>query len=301
MTVRPIRTDSIEVPAQYERETSLVEDEALRKSIEQSGIQQPLVVISRGPDQFTLIDGSRRLAIARDIELHTLPAVIDELPENADPAEYRDRLRFILDEHRQDLFPTQRAALIKQLMAMFGMKQKHVASYLGVDAGSITNWLAIDDYIEPIRRAVDTGEISLFHARAFDGMTETGQEKAWRAVRKRLPLLSGRQGRSLVRNEFNPKRFPDLYTNPEKSEVRDRKPAKRRRPALTRDDKQLLARDLSLKEVELEDGKTELQQLKREITLATPPIRAIMRSKELREMLPEATREEFERFAEVYC
>jgi hypothetical protein len=41
--------------------------------------------------------------------------------------------------------------------------------------------------------------------------------------------------------------------------------------------------------------------LNREITLATPVIRAIMRDEELVLMLPAEVKPELERFSEVYC
>src|SRR5689334_11385224 len=109
LTGQLIRVDAIDIPPEYERKSSLVEDDALRRSIEASGVQQPVVVFSKGDDRYALIDGGRRIEIAKHLGLHTVPAVIDQLPEGADPREYQDRLRFLLDEHRQDLFPSQRA------------------------------------------------------------------------------------------------------------------------------------------------------------------------------------------------
>jgi hypothetical protein len=78
---------------------------------------------------------------------------------------------------------------------------------------------------------------------------------------------------------------------------RKAEPRKRRRRKLTRDEKEILAKDLTLKEVELADGKEELKTLNREIALATPVIRAIMRNEELVAMLPREVKPELERFA----
>jgi hypothetical protein len=107
-----------------------------------------------------------------------------------------------------------------------------------------------------------------------------------------------------VRSRYSPKSHPDLYVSPEKTaEKLARKSAgrsSRKRPRLTRSEKDLLAHDLQLKEVELQDGKEELQTLNREITLATPTIRAIMRDDELVAMMPPETKIELERFAEIY-
>lgn len=118
------------------------------------------------------------------------------------------------------------------------------------------------------------------------------------------PKPSGGKLHKLVRSKFPPKSHPDYYIAPEKTAARLERKSKSRtakkRPRLTRSEKELLAHDLTLKEVELTDGKQELQNLSREITLATQPIRAIMRDAELCAMMPPETRMELERFAEIY-
>jgi hypothetical protein len=213
-------------------------------------------------------------------------------------------LRFILDEHRQDLLPSQRARLIKQLMSMFSMNQKDVAAYLGVNAGSITNWLVVDNYAPEIVKAVDTGEINMHVARSFDGMVPEAQPKIFKMFRREFRTLSGGKLHKLVRSKFPPKSHPEYYIAPEKTAEKLARKSKgrtaRKRPRLTRNEKELLSHDLTLKEVELTDGKQELQNLSREIALATQPIRAIMRDVELVAMMPPETRIELERFAEIY-
>lgn len=305
ITGQLIRVDSIDVPVEYERRSSLVEDDALRRSIESSGVQQPIVVVSKGNDRYGLIDGSRRVEIAKHLNLHTIPAVIDELPSDADPKEYQDRLRFILDEHRQDLFPSQRAALINRLKKNFGMVNKDVALYLGIDAGSIRNWVSIEKYAPAIVKAIDTGEITAFHARGFDGLKPEAQGKVWRAMRNKITSLPGAQVHKLIRAKYNPKSHSELYLEPEKTIEKlarksIRRKARKRKP-MSRDEKEVLAKDLDLKEVELTEGKEELMRLKREITQATQPIRGIMRSKVLVAMLADDVKAEFERFYESYC
>jgi hypothetical protein len=105
-------------------------------------------------------------------------------------------------------------------------------------------------------------------------------------------------------SRFSPSSHPQFYVSPEKTaEKLKRKQVgrkSRRRPKLTRDETEVLSRDLSLREVELENGHAELKQIEREIKLSTQPIRAILRSQKLLAMLSSEIREEFDRFAEVY-
>lgn len=299
-----IRVDTVDIPPEYERPASLIEDDALRQSIENSGVQQPVVVFSKGDGRYGLIDGGRRIEIAKFLNLHTIPAVIDELPAGVDPREYQDRLRFVLDEHRQDLFPSQRAALIDQLKRMFNMTNRDVAAYLGVDPGSVTNWNSVLKYAEPIRKAIDTGEINLHAARSFDGLKPEAQLKVFKALRHEFQTMAGGKLHRLVRSKYSPTSHPELYTAPEKTKEKMARQKKgrrsKRRTPLTRDAKKALAVDLEVKETELRDNKEELLQLKREITLATQPIRGILRSKTLKEMIPTETLEELEVFAERY-
>jgi ParB family chromosome partitioning protein len=193
LTGKLIRVDQIDVPPGYERKSTLMEDDAVKRSIEKTGIQQPLSVVALPSGRYGLIKGGRRLAIAQSLGLKTVPAVIDQLPPDTEPSAFQNRLRFILDEHRQDLFPSQRAALIRQLMSMFKMMQKDVAEYLGVDAGSVTNWMRIEDYHPEIVKAIDTGEITLHAARAFDRMKQESQPKVFKAIAAGVCGVTGKE------------------------------------------------------------------------------------------------------------
>jgi ParB/RepB/Spo0J family partition protein len=294
----------IDVPPEYESKDALVEDDALRKSIEKSGVQQSIVVIPDG-DRFVVAKGARRVRISEIIGLKDIPALINEPPPGADVKAYRDRLRMILTQARQDLLPSQRCKMIKQLMKTFGMKQKDVAEYLGVDAGSITNWLSVDRYIPAVVKAIDTGEITMHSARAFDGMTRHGQRRVWQDERDVLRDMSGADAHKIIRSKYSPQKRPTFYIAPKKTlEKMSRKRGPRAikaRPSLTDAEKKRLSRDLSLREVELEEAKAESATLKKEIALATQPIRAIKHNEDLWSVIPPEMREELERFYTVYC
>ena len=88
MTGQLIRIDQVDIPTEYERKSSLIEDDALRRSIEAGGIQQPIVVFEKPNGRFALVDGFRRIEIARFLDVKTVPAVIDELPKDVDPSVY---------------------------------------------------------------------------------------------------------------------------------------------------------------------------------------------------------------------
>ena len=181
-----VKIAAIHIPEKYRRPSNAVEDDKLRQSIERTGVQQPLVVSNLGDEKYVLVDGYRRLQVARFLKFKDVPCVIDAIPSGVLPEEYRDRVRFILDEHRQDLFPTQRAILIKTLQKNFQMNNRQVGEYLGVDSTTIANWLMVDTYIPEVARAVDAGDITQHAARVFEGMTEKGQRKIWKTHREEI-------------------------------------------------------------------------------------------------------------------
>jgi hypothetical protein len=75
-------------------------------------------------------------------------------------------------------------------------------------------------------------------ARAFEWFNPAGQLKVFKAIRKRLPKLSGDAAQALVRSEYSPRSHPDLYTDPKKAiqKLQVKKRGRKRKP-LTRDEK----------------------------------------------------------------
>lgn len=301
---KQVSIPAIQVPEKYRRRASAVEDDKLRQSIERTGVQQPLVVSQVGANRYVLIDGYRRLEVARYLKFQTVPCVIDAVPRGAVPEDYRDRMRFILDEHRQDLFPSQRATLINTLKRNFKMNNKQVGEYLGVDATTIGNWLMVESYIPDVVRAVDAGEITQHAARVFDGMTPPGQRKIWKLHKADLRSVPPAKLHRSLREKYHPKHYAKLYVQPERVITQlERKQMKRtakRRPVITKAERKTLFSDIELKETELRDAERDLEQYKLEITLAARIIRAIMQNENLRRLVPQMMLGEFARFAEIY-
>lgn len=297
MDSRRIRVALIDIPESYEPTDSPVEDDALRRSIEQFGVQQSIMVVPDG-NRFTVAKGARRVIISRILSLDEIPAVVSSPPEGMDAEEYRSKLRMILTQGRQDILPTQRAGLIRQLIEQFNLTQKAVAALLGLDAGSVSNYLAIESYVPEIQRGIDTGELSSFACRAFDGMTPDGQRTVLKKKYAVLTKSSGKTAHQDIRKSFSPEAFPQFYIAPEKTleKLKRRKQGRqaRRRPRLSRDEKDRLGRDLRLKEVELKFAKEELDRLKREISAVMPLTHAILRTPELTGLVPAGLLEELQ-------
>lgn len=304
MKTQLLPLSQLDAPHEWHRKPSKIEDDALRRSIEEGGIQQPLFVVPHGK-RFICADGIRRMKVAGLLDIAKVPAVIEEAPAGIEPKEHARQLRFMLDELRQDLRPSQRAELIEKLKAQFGMTNIAVSQYLGVDQDSITNWLSVRRYVPEVVQAMDRGQLTMQAARVFDGMSEKGQRKVWSKHAAELLTAAGGKMHQHLRTLYPPTSHPEFYTKPEKIAARLAKkgPAKRKRvakPSFTPAEKQRLLTSFEFRDAELKDAKTELQQLKRECLAAGPIVAAIRRNTELWTLVPEEMQAELERFGEVY-
>lgn len=299
-----VPVEAIGVPAGATRpRPNKLEDEVLLRSIRQGGVQQPLVVLAVG-NGYQLVDGGRRLEAARALGLPKVPAVVDIPPGDVDPLTYGRRIRFILDEHRQDLLPSQKAELILKLKETMGLNNGQMAAYLGVDPDSITNWLAIRRYIPDVVRAIDVGALTMQQAKAMEGMGEEGQRTVWKKHAEELMQARGGSHRR-IREQYNPEKYPHFYVNPEKRLAilarGKRKGGGKAKINYTAEEKKKLLASVEMKEAEIAELKEEMNQNKREITAAAPIIAALLRENKLRALIPEEMLPELERFAESYC
>ncbi len=317
---RLIRADAIVTPAGFERDVAVVEDDMLRKSIELHGIQQPLVVLALPDGRYSLIDGFRRLEIARGLDITTVPAIVNQLPSGEEAGDYQDYIRFILDEHRQDLRASQFAKLVQHLLDTVKIpekddtgrikwrpiRQKEIAAMIGVDAGTMTNKLAINQYVPEIVTAIDTGEVTLHAARAFDGLRPEAQSRIFKAHRKEMATTAGDAFHRMVRTRYSPAKYPDYYVSPEKTQEKLRRAEKgrksKRRPRV--DETKRVLESLQIQAVQLEDAQKELKHKSRCCTLAGPIANAILRSEKIMaEFLADgkaAEKEELEVFVEYF-
>lgn len=294
--------DLIVLPC-VERPASKVPDDRDARSIQQGGIQQPLIAIEC-EDRVHLAKGLRRLRIARHLGIQRVPVIVYPLPDGREIEEYVREVRLILQMHRQDLSPSQKAGLVETLKSQFDMTHREVSAYLGISPDSVTNWLAARNYIKPVQEALDAGLLTMQTARVFDGLTDQGQRAIWKGHQKELVTEGGGEIHKELRRQYSPEAFPAFYRNPELIAQRlARKGGPRKakgRTSITADEKRRLLTSFELKETELETGKRELARLKKEINAAITPIAAILRNEKLWSQIPDEMKPELEAFASIY-
>jgi ParB family chromosome partitioning protein len=180
----------------------------LAGSIRDKGVLHPLVVTRRSDGTYELVSGERRLRAARVAGLAEVPVI---LREEAEPSEILE-LAIIENVQREDLDPIEEGAAYQELMDKFGYTQEQVAQKVGKDRATVANLVRLQKLSTKARQALQSGQISVGHARALlsvpeiekqiyfiDRIADEGwsvRELEMRVAAKRV-LKPGKKGREL--------------------------------------------------------------------------------------------------------
>lgn len=151
-------------PLQPRRQFHAEQIEELAASIRASGVLQPLIV-RRIDGGYGLIAGERRWRAAQKAGLRKVPALIREAAD-------AQLLQIALVENlqRQDLNPIEEARAYSSLMKDFGLTQGEVAERVGRQRPSVANSLRLLSLPASVQDLVETGALSMGHARALAGL-----------------------------------------------------------------------------------------------------------------------------------
>lgn len=302
LTVQDILTERIHLPPEFERD-AIREDDQLLTSIKASGVQQPLVVVE-SEGVYKVIKGGRRLRIAKSLGIPKLPCVILSVPESKAEMTFMREERFRIDQHRQDLLPSQRAQLIQEFQRVHNFTNGQVAAYLGVVRDTISNW-KLDAYDPSIVEAIDAGRTTAAAVRPLRAMTKEGQKQVF--LKYADSFADPRGTKKLVDflwRTYTPEKHPDLFPDAQRAaNRRGKQPVKKTRRVTknySHDEKRKLVGSLEMQEEEVEANKLEIRNLKEWNTACIPVVSAILRNRSLRAMVPAETLEELEEWAKRY-
>jgi ParB family transcriptional regulator, chromosome partitioning protein len=157
-------------PSPYQPRVRFREEalEELMRSIQASGIIQPLLVRRRG-GRFQLIAGERRWRAAQRAGLQHVPVVVREVPE-----ELALEITLVENLQREDLNPIEQAAAFDRLISEFHLTQEQVAERTGKDRATIANALRLLKLDEPIRQLLEEGSLTAGHGRALLALQDAG-------------------------------------------------------------------------------------------------------------------------------
>lgn len=133
----------------------------LAASIKENGVIQP-VLLHKVDDGYELIAGERRYRAVKSLGMATIPAIIKTI-QRAEALE----LAIIENIQREDLNPVEQAKAFRLLMDDFSLTQEQVAKKVGKERSTVANILRLLKLPEEIQRDIDSGRLTMGHARAL--------------------------------------------------------------------------------------------------------------------------------------
>ncbi len=166
-------------PNRYQPRMQFSEDEleGMARSIKEQGIIQPLLV-RKDDNGYEMVTGERRLRAAKKAGLGQVPVIVKTVTDT-------DLLEMSIVENvqREDLNPMEEAEAYYQLIAKFDLTQDQVAARVGKSRSAVANFLRLRQLPEQIKADIINGALSMGHARALLGASNSAQQNAaWRAV-----------------------------------------------------------------------------------------------------------------------
>jgi ParB family chromosome partitioning protein len=152
----------------------------LKNSIGEKGLIQPITV-RRVESGYELIAGERRLRAAMDIGFKKIPAYVIKV----DSKEEMIELSLVENVQREKLNPIEEATAFQRLITECNLTQDEVAQKIGKDRTTITNTLRLLKLPADIQESVESGTISVGHARTLLAVEDNRlQHIMWQKVMK---------------------------------------------------------------------------------------------------------------------
>ncbi|MDO8485315.1 MAG: ParB/RepB/Spo0J family partition protein [Candidatus Limnocylindrales bacterium] len=131
----------------------------LAASIREHGVLQPILVRPLGPNTYQIVAGERRWRASKLARLRTIPALIEEIDDDT-----ALEIAIIENLQREDLTPLDEAAMFDRMIHQHGYSIRKLADKLGKDKGYLENRLRLADAPPEIRELVSLRKDSLSHA-----------------------------------------------------------------------------------------------------------------------------------------
>ena len=172
----------------------------LAQSIKKNGLIQPLILIKRNYDTYTLVAGERRWRAAQSADLKILPSLL--LPKDLD----KDEISLIENIQREDLKISEEAQAYQRLIDKNNYTHENLSQIVGKSRSHITNLLRILNLDKYFLSLLNKGIITMGHARALVGKTPDNFDE------KTLSIISS--GKISVRDlEKNKRRTQNIEPN----------------------------------------------------------------------------------------
>lgn len=151
-------------PLQPRRSFSENELEELASSIRENGLLQPLVVrpAPGATDRYELVAGERRFRAISRLGWEDVPVLVRDASDDTLLV-----LALVENLQREALNPIEEAEGYRSLVDRFAMSQSDIARAMGKDRSTVANLLRLLNLPPSVRKLVETGDLSMGHARAL--------------------------------------------------------------------------------------------------------------------------------------
>jgi len=154
--------------------------------------------VRRVGDRNEIVAGERRWRAAQRAGLLKVPVVYRDVPD-----EQLLEIALIENIQREDLNPIEEAQAYRRLVDEFQMSQESIATAVGKDRATISNYMRLLKLPAEVRNDLASGALSMGHARALVTMPdEVSQRRVAREVVSRG--LSVRETEAMAKRELNP-------------------------------------------------------------------------------------------------
>ena len=173
--------DIVPNPGQPRRRFDEAAMAELTASVKAHGVLQPILVRPLD-DRHQIIAGERRWRAAQAAHLHEIPVIIRQL-DDGQVAE----IALIENIQRTDLNAIEEARGFQKLIAEFAHTQAALADIVGKSRSHVTNLLRLLDLPAKVQTLVESGALSMGHARALVG-ADNAEALAEQAVKQGLSV-----------------------------------------------------------------------------------------------------------------
>ena len=173
--------DIVPNPGQPRRQFDEAAMAELVASVKTHGVLQPILV-RRFNGRHQIIAGERRWRAAQAAGLHEIPVVVRQLDDRQ-----VSEIALIENIQRADLNAIEEARGYQKLIADFGHTQAVLADIVGKSRSHVTNLLRLLDLPASVQTLVESGALSMGHARALVGAADA-EALAERAVKQGLSV-----------------------------------------------------------------------------------------------------------------
>lgn len=165
------RSKIVPNPAQPRKSFVESDIQELATSIKNVGVIQPILVrpgTGKNHGMYEIVAGERRWRATGIAGIQQVPVIIKELSD-------WESLEIALVEnvHRAELNPVEEARGYQDLMDRYSLSQQDVADRIGKDRATVANILRVLRLPADVQSYIQSGELSLGHAKAILGVKDT--------------------------------------------------------------------------------------------------------------------------------